>query len=466
MITAFDSSVIDANSEAMGVGIPYLMANAGKAIASVLTERFPGKKIAFVCGSGNNGGDGIYAAKMMNPGETAVYLLRAIESIRSDFIRVTLSQLKCPIRDFSEFDEGRYDVVVDCALGTGASGEVRPPYDKFIKTSNVFKGAVVSVDVPSGLGTALSIKPDITITLHDIKEGMNNENSGEIIVSDIGIPKAAYDNIGPGDMLRYPIPRDDGHKGTNGKLLIIGGGPYYGAPAMSALAAMRTGVDIVRLAVPEICSPIVASFSPVFVMTSLSGSSLRKDHLDYLLELAKQCDAALIGPGLGLYDATTDTVRRFVRECESPIVIDADGLTALGNNFVSNGRTILTPHRKEFERLGGDPDNVNDSVKELAERTHSVILLKGKVDIITDGKRTRYNTAGNAGMTSAGTGDVLAGIVAGLLSKGMTCFDAAALGAFISGRAGEHAFEEMSYGMIATDVIGNIPKVLKEYLRG
>ena len=465
MITSIDSSVIDANCEAMGIGVQTLMANAGKVVASVLAERFPGKKIAFVCGSGNNGGDGMSAASVMNADDVTVYLLKPKGSIRSELVRSILSGLKCQIRDFSEFEESRYDVLVDCALGTGASGEVKPPYDEFIRIANGFKGKVVSVDVPSGLGTNLSINADITIALHDIKKGMDNENSGEIIVKDIGIPKEAYDNIGPGDMLRYPIPSADSHKGVNGKLLIVGGGPYYGAPAMAALAATRVGVDIVRLAVPENCVPLVASFSPVFMINRLSGSSLRKDHTDYILELAKQCDAVLIGPGLGLYDATLDAVKQFVQECTVPTVVDADGLTALGKDFRSDGITVLTPHGREFERLGGDLDGAPGSVKALAEKMNSIILLKGKRDCVSDGKRLRFNSTGCSGMTSAGTGDVLSGIVAGLLSKGMTCFDSAALGAFISGRAGEHAFEEKSYGMTATDIIDNIPKVLKEYLR-
>lgn len=466
MITSLDSSVIDANSEALGVGVHVLMTNAGRAIASVLEERFRNKRIAFVCGSGNNGGDGITAAGMMDPAGVTVYLLTPKESVKNDFVKRTLSGLTCGVADFSEFRENEHDVLVDCALGTGASGEIRPPYSGFIEIANRFRGDVVSVDVPSGLGTAMSVRPGMTITLHDMKEGMNDMNSGEIIVKDIEIPKEAYENTGPGDMLRYPIPSKDSHKGSNGRLLIIGGGPYYGAPAMSALAAMRTGTDIVRLAVPENCSPIIAGFSPVLMISALPGDSLATDHLERLLELSKLHDAVLIGPGLGACGSAAETVRRFVEDCSIPVVIDADGLNALGKDFVSKGRTILTPHVKEFEKLGGDPSDPADSVRLLAKRTNSVILLKGRTDMISDGEGMRYNTAGSPGMTSAGTGDVLAGIVAGLLSKGMTCFDAAALGAFISGRAGEHAFGEMSYGMTATDVIGSIPKVLKEYLRG
>ena len=466
MITSLDSAVIDANCEAMGVRVSHLMANAGRAVASVLSERFPDKRIAFVCGNGNNGGDGISAAGLMGePEKITVYLVRPKESIRSEYIQHVLSDLKCEVKDFSNFDPDLHDVLVDCVLGTGASGEVKPPYDEVITTINKFKGAVVSVDVPSGLGTKLSVNPRVTIALHDIKELMNEKNSGEIIIKDIGIPMEAQEGIGPGDMLRYPIPSKNSHKGSNGRLLIIGGGPYYGAPAMSALAAMRVGVDIVRLAVPEKCAPLIASFSPVLMITGLSGDILRTEHLDRLLELTRMYDAVLIGPGLGTSAETAETVRQFAKKCELPMVIDADGLTALGKDFKSNGKTVLTPHSREFEGLGGNALSVIEPTKLLADATNSIILFKGRTDWVSDGKRLRYNTAGTPGMTTAGTGDVLAGIVAGLLSKGMNCFDAAALGAFISGRAGEHAFNERSYGMIATDVIEAIPRVLKEHLR-
>jgi NAD(P)H-hydrate epimerase len=443
------------------------MANAGKAVASVLIERFPDKRIAFVCGNGNNGGDGISAADFMNdPEKITIYLIKPKESIKSDNVKNLLSDLKCQIRDFSDFNPAEHDVLIDCVLGTGASGEIKPPYDKVIRTINEFRGTVVSVDVPSGLGTELSVKPDITVTLHDAKEGMDSKNSGEIIIKDIGIPMEAQEGIGPGDMLRYPIPSKNSHKGSNGRLLVIGGGPYYGAPVMSALAAMRVGVDIVRLAVPENWRPMIASFSPVLMITGLSGDHLRTEHLDQLLELTKMHDAVLIGPGLGTAPETAETVRQFAKRCALPIVIDADGLTALGKDFRSNGKAVLTPHSKEFKGLGGNAIDAIEPTKQLANATNSTILFKGRTDWVSDGKRIRYNTTGSPGMTGAGTGDVLAGIVAGLLSKRMGCFDAASVGAFISGRAGEHAFGEKSYGMIATDVIDNIPKVLKEYLRG
>jgi NAD(P)H-hydrate epimerase len=463
LISALDSAVMDANSEALGTGAAQLMINAASAVAEVLRERFPGKRILFVCGAGNNGGDGIVAAGMMPPDLTEVMLLRPAEDIRSPFVRESLSKLRCPVSMFSP--RTGFDVLADCALGTGVRGDVREPHRSYILFARAFPGTVVSVDVPSGLGTDLSVEPHTTITFHDIKEGMNTENSGEIMVKDIGIPNDACLRVGPGDMLRYPIPLKDSHKGDNGRVLVIGGGAFYGAPALAALAALRVGADIVRIAVPESSSLLVSSFSPVFVVKELDGEILSLRHVDYLLNLAEYHDAVVIGPGLGVAPETVETVKVFVSQCGIPAVVDADGLNALGNDFKTTGKTILTPHAGEFERLGGNLEDRQASASEIARRTGATMLLKGREDIIADGSHVRINGTGTPAMTGAGTGDVLSGIVVGLLSKGMSAFDAASLGAYISGKAGEFAFSEFSYGMTAADVISFIPKVLREGLR-
>lgn len=466
MISNIDSAVIDANSESMGISVSDLMLNAGSAVSSILKERFHGCKFAFICGNGNNGGDGIVAAGLMPDEKVTMHLLKPKDSIKNGFVIEHLNKLNCEVKDLTNTSFDDFDVLVDCALGTGVKGDLKQPYKDYILLTKEFKGKIVSVDVPSGLGTGLSVEPHITITFHDVKEGMTEKNSGEIIVADIGIPKEAYDRVGPGDMKRYPIPSADSHKGSNGRLLVIGGGPYYGAPALSALAALRVGVDVVRLAVPSICASRVASFSPVFTMTELDGNMISQDHARLLLELSKTCDAVLIGPGAGTAGSTSKAMRDFISACERPVVIDADGLTALGDTPKMNGNVVLTPHKKEFEGLGGIiMDDLGSSVKDLSVKTNAIVLLKGNTDIISDGERVRTNTSGTPGMTGAGTGDVLSGIVAGLISKGMSCFDAASLGAFISGKAGELAFRERSYGMIATDVIDRIPMVLKEYIR-
>ncbi len=466
MITPLDSRVLDANSAALGVDVLTLMGNAGTAVAGVIDDRYAGRKVAFACGKGNNGGDGFAAAGRVTRVDASVLLIEPAAAIVGEAPLHYLDRLECEIVAFNPDVLGDFDLIVDCALGTGLTGELRKPYAAYVDALAGFPGEIVSIDVPSGLGTDRAVRPGLTIALHDIKTGMDKDNSGEIVIMDIGIPAAAADLVGPGDMLRYPVPRPDYHKGCSGALLIIGGGPYFGAPALSAMAAMRSGVDLVRIAAPSACCPVIAAMSPVLTFEPLDGDMLHPRHVARLLEISDAFDAVLIGPGLGDDRETAEAVRRFVGSCSIPTVIDADGLNALGTGCHIGREAVLTPHAREFARLGGGPGHgPAEGVAELAGRMGATILLKGAADIISDGERVRSNLAGNPGMTTAGTGDVLAGIVAGLVAKGMGAFDAACLGAYISGTAGDAAYSDLSYGLIATDVIDRIPGVLRERLR-
>ena len=459
MITATDSRVLDMNSEALGVSVASLMDNAGKAVADFLESRYPSERVLFVCGPGNNGGDGFAAALRMDPSRVKVALLKKASQIHTDIARERYSLLECDISMYSEDCIEQADIIVDCALGTGISGTVRDPYRQFIIDANASGKVIVSVDIPSGLGTDVAIMPAHTITFHDVKVGMDEHCCGEILISNIGIPEEASSIIGPGDMLRYPVPGNDSHKGQNGRLMVIAGGPYFGAPIMSSLAALRIGADIVRVFTPESSAEIISLSSPVLMVTSLSGDHLSPVHLPILLEEQRNYDAVLIGPGIGTDPESIQTVREFVERCDTRMVIDADGITAVTGMKLPEG-TIVTPHSGEYARL-----NVEGISQEgLSSEIHAVILRKGREDVVTYNDRRRINRTGTPAMTGAGTGDVLSGIVAGLLSKGMTPFDAACLGAFISGKAGEIAFKERSYGLIATDIIDSIPSVLKTYL--
>ncbi len=457
MLTALDSKVSDLNAEALGIPVRELMGNAGSKVAETLQSRYPGKRVVFVCGSGNNGGDGFAAALHMDPELVEVALLCEPSRIHTDESRFYYSLLECDISPFDASALHRTDIIVDCALGTGTIGRARGVYAEFIEAANTSDKPIVSVDVPSGLGNDLCIHPECTVTFMDVKEGMDATNCGEIIIADIGIPFAAYHEVGPGDMLRYPVPSKNSHKGQNGRLMIIAGGPYFGAPVMSAMSALRTGTDIVRLFSPESIHPITCSASPVLMVTDLPGDDLGPESVDMLLRKSTDYDVVLIGPGLGRSDRTIDAVREFISSYDGALVVDADALSAL-DDIRFNGPTILTPHRKEFEGLGGG------NPEDIARVMNATILLKGADDTITDGQRTRINRSGTPAMTGAGTGDVLAGCIAGLMTKGMGAFDAACLGAYICGKAGELAFGTKSYGLIATDIIDSIPTVLKEGL--
>lgn len=454
-----DSRVMDANSESMGISIEELMQNAGQALAEAVSDIAGDRRVLFVCGGGNNGGDGYVAASIL--GSDVVRL----SDPKTKATRKRMEQIMGHVHNYEEGCINGYGVIVDCALGTGAEGTPRGNYASFIKELNSSGRFVISADVPSGLGTGIAVRPDVTVTFHDIKTGMTEENCGTIIIADIGMPREAFLFVGPGDMLRYPEPGKSSHKGDNGKVLVIGGGPYTGAPAIAASAALRTGCDIVRIASPQQSASIIAAMSPSFIVTELSCRSLCRKDLSRLSELSEAADAVLIGPGIGPGAPARSAAAEFISLCRKPMVIDADGLNAIaGKDMVFSLPAVLTPHRGEMARLlGREPDD--ETVMAFAKRTGSVVLLKGRVDMITDGTRVRYNRTGCAAMTVGGTGDALAGSVAGLMSKGMGAFDAACLAAYICGLAGERAFDRLSYGMTAPDVVESIPRVLKRCLK-
>ena len=379
-------------------------------------------------------------------------------------------------------------------LGIGLSGSLREPYFTIVNRINSTKNKkIISVDIPTGFGTDKKIKPNYTITFHNKKIGMNIENSGDIIVKDIGIPKKAIDYVGPGELTTYyPKPKKESHKGENGRLLIVGGGPYYGAPALSSFAAQRTGVDLIFVATPKKVARAITSYSPLLIkplrlakdVAKLSPTLIVKElndenhlvsnDLDIIKTLSSKVDALVIGPGLGSEVDTQIGVEKiidFFIKNKKPVVIDADAIKVMGNkpDLIKNSQIVITSHSGEFKELTGVrlSSNLNERKKNVetwAKELGVTVLLKGPVDIISNGKETKFNDIHNESMTVGGTGDVLAGIVGALLSKGVEPFNAARAGIFINGEAGNFAFKKRSYGLIATDVIDEIPNVLRKYL--
>lgn len=457
MISWKEMKIIEKNSELYGITQEILMENAGKRVAEFVKSLNP-LRILVLCGHGNNGGDGYVAARYLKESglEVKVYVVKepssplAIKNMRKISEELIVNTLELE----------KYDVIVDAMLGTGLKPPLKEPYRDIVeKINREYSGIVVSVDVPTGIGTDCQIRADYTVTFHKIKEGMNENICGKIIVADIGIPAEAEIYTGPGELLLYPIPPPDSKKGDRGIVTVIGGGPYVGAPVLSALAAYRTGCDLVHVITSERIYGVVASFSPSLIVHPLFD---KFEDYDYSLP---KCNAVLIGPGLGFSESIRDKIIEFLKTCELPLVIDADAIKALKNNLkvISGKRVVITPHRGEFKYISDMEPNVKNAEK-IAEEHSITILLKAPVDIITDGKRTKLNRTGNAAMSVGGTGDVLAGIVAALLSKGLDPFDAARLAAYMSGRAGDLAYKEKFLGLLPMDVVEKIPKVLKEVI--
>ena len=455
------------------------MENAGGAVADVVRKKFDltGKNVLVLCGTGNNGGDGFVAARYLGEEcNVRVVLAKGVEDIRSGIATKNFARIEDELKIVeSAASLGMHirkaDIIIDALLGIGVTGKIRNPYRTIIKKVNASKKPVVSIDVPSGLGADLAIRPKITVALHDKKEGQNNKNSGQILVRSIGIPEEAEKYAGPGEFVYYPIPDEESHKGDNGRVLVIGGGPYTGAPALVGLAAYRIGADLVHIACPKNVHDIVASFSPSFIVHPLSSDHLVPEDVREIREVSKKIEAIVIGPGLGLHKETLEAVREVIRKIDLPYCIDADGLTSVAGDMTCLRRKkgVLTPHSDEFRRLskskmGKVLDTQMKQVAALAKGTKFTILKKGSIDIISDGKMTKLNDTGNAAMTVGGTGDVLAGIVGGLLSKGLEPFNAARIGAFTSGYAGDLAFMRKNHGLMPMDVVDRIPNVLKEFL--
>lgn len=259
------------------------------------------------------------------------------------------------------------------------------------------------------------------------------------------------------------------HKGDFGKLLVIGGSKRYtGAPALvaySAIASLRAGADLVLVAAPKRAADIIASFSPNLITEPLEGDFVSMKHSKTLDYLMRKFDAVSIGSGLGIEKETEGFVKKFVGKIKKPCVIDADAIKVLKKKRLG-GNFVLTPHAYEFYHISGEKPKHDimgraKVVEKFAKKIGATILLKGAVDIISDGKQTAMNKTGNPYMTTGGTGDVLAGICGGLLAQGISPFKAACASAYITGKAGDLAAKDKGPGLLATDIIEKIPEVIR-----
>ena len=487
MISGSEIKVLDRNAEYYGVPAHKLMENAGKGVADFIIKYLDSvnKNILVFCGLGNNGGDGFVAARYLAEKHNVTLFLTGLEKdIRTDISRKNFCKLKeisLEIHDIESISEiDRYlsekNVIVDSMLGIGLSGSLRTPYSAIVEKINAAKKkTVISVDMPTGLGTDTAIKPEFTLTFHDVKNGMDRRNSGDIKILDIGIPKKAVECVGPGELLvYYPKPKKESHKGDNGSVLVIGGGPYIGAPAMTALAALRTGSDLAYIATPKRAERAISTFSPNLIVKDLNSEFLNNRDIPTIIGLLHICDTVIIGPGLGKLKETERAIIQLIDtvvERNKPLVIDADAIKPIGEQLelIKNSTTVVTPHEMEFKKLTSSdiPQNIDgriETVQKWAEKLGISIFLKGYVDVLSDGEKTKLNKIHNEAMTVGGTGDVLAGVIGALLSKGVKPFNAMRIAAFLNGEAGNEIFRKKSYGLIATDIIEEIPVILKKYL--
>jgi hydroxyethylthiazole kinase-like uncharacterized protein yjeF len=258
------------------------------------------------------------------------------------------------------------------------------------------------------------------------------------------------------------------HKGDFGHLLVIGGSRVYsGAPALAAMSAIRVGTDLVTVAAPKRASDIIAGFGPDMITCPLKGDFINIWHIKELLSLADNADAVVLGGGMESNAQTFGFVSKFLKSVKAPCVIDADAIHAFAKNPVQmKAAKIFTPHSHEFLLLSGAKPSEKiqkraEQVKSLAKELNATVLLKGHIDIISDGVQAAANRTGNPCMTKGGTGDTLSGITGGLLARGAKPFDAACAAAWINGKAGDIAEKEYGESLMAIDVANSIHKAIK-----
>jgi len=453
-VTRERMQAIDANAQALGVTGLQLMESAGRALAEAVLACSP-KTVLILCGRGNNGGDGMVAARYLQRGvETTVCYLdygdrspscaHQLAALRASRVRLCPFVSTDDLRTFAPLF-GRAGMIVDALLGTGTAGMPKEPLATCIAMANASPATIIAADLPSP-----GMRADRICAFHRPKV-----KESEVI--DIGIPVEAEICTGPGDLTLIPARKRTRHKGDGGEVLIIGGGPYQGAPYLAGLGALRAGADIVRIASP-VFEPV-----PDLIYERLFGDRIGEEHTERLVALAEQADVVVCGNGLG--QESHGAVLAVAPYCRK-VVFDADALRLPLPKAAEE--TVYTPHAGEFARIAGghplpqDPADAcgrAQAAKRVAKDMGATILLKGPVDVISEGTRVRFNRTGDPAMSVGGTGDVLAGVTGALLCH-LPAFEAACIAAYVTGRAGERVAEERGEGMLASDIVNHIPEIL------
>jgi hydroxyethylthiazole kinase-like uncharacterized protein yjeF len=516
LVTADQMRTLDRlATEKYGIPSILLMENAGRAVKEVAGQMLGdlrGRRILVICGPGNNGGDGFVAARhLLNAGaEVRISYFGDKSRAKGDaLVNLEIAEKMGLDIDFSgnlrrlKTSLGWAELVIDALLGTGIKGEVGGDFAKAIELVNSFQtGQVLAVDIPSGVDAdtgrcwgpkplAEAVMADCTVTFGLPKIGLVTYPGaayvGKLIVADISIPGEELEDCDSKTFLLdsnavyWPPCRYAGsHKGDYGHLAIIAGSVgMTGAATLAAEGALRIGTGLVTVAVPESLNDILEvklTEAMTIPVTENSSRAFGTRSLDQVLEVIEKRDAAVIGPGLGRNEDTVAFVLDLVKRLRKPAVIDADGLFALSNDLsilkTVEVPIVMTPHPGEMATLlGTSVSEVQSNRLEVAlafARDYGVtVVLKGAGTIIADVSGRAYiNTTGTPGMATGGVGDVLAGMIGGLLAQGWTAERAACTAVYIHGRAGEIAAEECTEpSMIASDVAERVGDAIDELIR-
>jgi NAD(P)H-hydrate epimerase len=477
-----------------------LMERAGEGLARVVAGVAPGGDVVVVCGGGNNGGDGYVVARLLREAGRLVHVLTTTDpdKLKGD-ARAMFERLPgAPPIPFADGSLAGAHVIVDALLGTGFSGAPRDDVAHAIKAINVAARAgipVVACDVPSGVDAATgvvageAVDATATATFHAAMPGLwilpGKAHAGEVTVVDIGIP---WDGnpaepwaglVGPGILGTYPRRGAESTKFVSGHVLVAGGSRgLTGAPCLSAMAAMRAGAGYVTACVPDALNDIfeikLTEVMSVPLPDDGAGGHVEAGAGAVLERASARRGALVVGPGLGRSDGAFAFARRLARGAEVALVLDADGLNAhagprLPTLNERTAPTVLTPHAGELARLlDSDSEAVNahrlEHAREAARRSGAIVVLKGDDTIVAEPEgRVGISRGGAPGLATAGTGDVLSGVLGAFLARGMPPFEAACAAVFAHLEAGRRAAVALSGpdGVIASDVIDQLAHTLE-----
>ncbi len=482
LLTKEQMYTVDAAAIKNGISAGTLMENAGRAVVVEITKRFKCQPITVFCGTGNNGGDGFVIARLLKERgwPTRLILLGELDSLSDD----ASEKSKYWSGEVEHFNVDCFEnskLVIDAMFGVGLKRAIGGDAAIIIEEINKRKLNCVAVDIPSGVdsntGEVLGVAPrcDLTVTFYRKKPGHllnpGRDLSGEISIADIGVDTAflktikttIFENSPKHWLKELPHPVSDDHKFKRGSTLIVGGSPMTGASRLAAKSAARIGSGLVTITVPSEALPLYASDDPSFIIKPYKNFNEIFDLFE-----DERFTSILIGPGCGLNQITKDVVQKALGQ-EKPVVLDADALTVFKDcraDLIGAEKAcalILTPHEGEFSRLFKYKGDKLQRCRTAAEESDAVILLKGYDTVIANpNAETIINNNAPANLATAGAGDVLSGIIAGLLAQGMDPFLSAASAAWLHGKAAAG----FGMGLIASDIPELIPNVLIELYEG
>lgn len=478
--------------EERGVPSLELMEAAGRAVAEAVAELAPWGPVRVVCGKGNNGGDGFVAARLLREMgfEVEALLLWPGEELRGD-AAANFERFGGELTEGDAADRlAGSGAVIDAIFGTGFEGAPREPAASAIRAINACGAPVVACDIASGVDASSgevageAVQADVTVSFHAAKLGHRvapgKWHTGELRVAPIGIPTGAPGESAAGEIDKavLALPPRRGARSTkfsSGQVALAGGSRgLTGAMRMASLAAIRAGAGYATVAVPADLEAVFEIAQPEVMSVGCPGGNgcLVPASEKAVLRTFERAAAGVLGPGLGRDPGSFELAREIVAQIEAPLVIDADGLNAFAGGLdalaTRPASTILTPHAGELGRLLDRDSGEIDArrlaaAREAAEAAAAVVVLKGDDTIVTDGSRVAVNVISAPALATAGSGDVLSGVIAALLARGLEPFTAACAGVVAHARAGCHAAARVgaTESVIATDVIDSVPLGLR-----